>query len=226
MVRYTMEKLKSLFLDYKYAKNTNEKYYDIFDVDSTDFAQIKLSELNLSVRATNILNNMSLYTLEDILNFYPSKIACFEGCGRKTFKEINIALLKLLKGKEKIKQIKDAIDECEKVYNYFKTLADKIIIFDINEIKCLETSETLNVAAIELGIAFEKFIEDYSSTNRQKEIIRKRFKIDILPKCTLERISQDYNISRERVRQLINKELNRISSLNETLAKTNYFMKA
>ena len=58
MVRYTMEKLKSLFLDYKYAKNTNEKYYDIFDVDSTDFAQIKLSELNLSVRATNILNNM------------------------------------------------------------------------------------------------------------------------------------------------------------------------
>ena len=114
-----MEKFKLPFLDYEYAKYLKEKYYELLKVNSADFADIKLSKLNLSVRSINVLNNMSLYTVEDILNFYPFQLARFQGCGKKTFNEINICLLKFLKVENQFEQIIITLDGNESLYLFF-----------------------------------------------------------------------------------------------------------
>lgn len=218
-----MEKIKLLFYDYEYIKNTKDKYCEIFNVNSSDYTDISASNLKLSVRATNILNNMSLNTIEDILNISPSQFFHFSYCGKKTFKEINSSLLNFLKLNKEFEKTQSFIKEQEELFLFFENLSEKLIKFDFNEIKTFENIDGINIASIELCNTFEDFLLNYYSTKRRSEIIRKRFKIDYEGKCTLECIGQDYNISKERVRQIIERELNFISSRRKTPQKTKYF---
>ena len=104
--------------------------------------------------------------------------------------------------KEDAKQIQANLkNEFETNNEFFSELAEKLLNVDLLDFENIDSIDL----SVDLNFEFNKYINVCISQPRSCEILKKRLGMINIDKNTLEAIGEQYSISRERVRQIVEK---------------------
>ncbi len=194
------------------SNNTQDPFYIQHNVDPTKYADLKISQINMSTRARHRLQAMHVSTFSDLLFLKEQDLVKTPQLGSKTLFEINSIIQRVTTSTLPLTEIKELID--------FESIKQKSL-----EMQALIYSELMQINPVdrfdhiqkEEREAFEKQIILWARnlltivprlTDREKEIASRR----IAFKDTLNSIAIDYDISRERIRQICLKTIRKIHS--------------
>lgn len=180
----------------------------VFNIeDDVKLFEISIFSVLYGTRGVNGLANNGVKTLGGLLTLSINDLLTFKGLGEKSVAAI-CKQLSAFRGQnyEQIKSLqKDtalSYERCETNKVYFNNLKDILLCIDLEKIDDTDSFDM----CIALAIEFEKHISNCTKTSpRNGEILQKRLGLLYIEKNTLECISQAYGISRERVRQIVNK---------------------
>ena len=170
--------IDSIYLDYQsYINNNPTQSIEAEAHINSDFDL-------LSVRARNILKKLNITTREELKNYDIELIENAENCGKKTIKEIS-GFMNL-----------DQDSDVEKYEYIFKDLDTENIVVnrDVNE-ETINKYKTLGNELINIFYNWNKI------QNRNIEIFKKYIFSDL----SMQSIGDEYSISREWVRQIVDK---------------------
>jgi len=169
------------------------------------YSKTNLEEVPVSNRLYNGLKRNNINTLAELLLTSIEEISHYDFIGRKCLKElINIKLSLVFEGKTNFQDNKtNTIKTCLKTElnpNYYNITKN-----NYKELFTEEEYEQYLDFGIEIGNLTIAILKQ-NSTKRNNEIFKKRMNITSSKKNTLQDIATEYNITRERVRQIINKK--------------------
>jgi DNA-directed RNA polymerase alpha subunit len=219
-IKYELSQI-NLTLGTKLDKETN-LYKNIEEVDEykikhklkEEQLKILITEIrntNLSQRSVNGLLNIGCVQAADILKFQISDLKRMPNLGVSSIKEIELFLkdMNLEFNDELAPWNEEIIQEC-KVYFNNKKKNDYLNVKSYQNEKFLE-EEILRVLSLTVNASARK---NAVAKNKSLEILINRFGLDGSPPKTLEIIGQKFNVTRERIRQIIKSSLEKLKKLN------------
>jgi len=170
------------------------------EIEIEEILSYKIKELNFSIRTINCLRSKKVLCVSDLVKYSESQLLSIRNFGFKCLSEVINELkklgLELNMSFDNLNNIKNRKKfRLKPYYSIDKYLENKVIPNSLEE-------ELKNVTSI---------IKD----NRDKQIIMKYLGWDGEGKKTLESVAQDYEITRERVRQIYTKFKERLQTLKE-----------
>jgi hypothetical protein len=219
-IKYELSQI-NLTLGTKLDKET-DLYKNIEEVDEykikhklkEEQLKILITEIrntNLSQRSVNGLLNIGCVQAADILKFQISDLKRMPNLGVSSIKEIELFLkdMNLEFNDELAPWNEEIIQEC-KVYFNNKKKNDYLNVKSYQNEKFLE-EEILRVLSLTVNASARK---NAVAKNKSLEILINRFGLDGSPPKTLEIIGQKFNVTRERIRQIIKSSLEKLKKLN------------
>ena len=171
----------------------------------------EIRNTNLSQRSINGLLNIGCVQAADILKFQISDLKRMPNLGASSIKEIELFLKDMnLEFNDELAPWNEEIIQEYKVYFNNKKKNDYLNIKSYQNEKFLE-EEILRVLSLTVNASARK---DAVAKNKSLEILINRFGLDGSPPKTLEIIGQKFNVTRERIRQIIKSSLRKLKILN------------
>lgn len=218
----TLLLLEELIRQNKIKKNENLYFipYKVEDLKKYGLSNLLVKFLNENdVKLSNILEKNFALPFEVLPSKYNKVLEAFNKFRQDTnyilelTNENMITLIKKYFENEpfKIEQFIDKIEEC----GFLKNNLDDLISYAIENNILKKKNDIFSVVYPTLKQELEKI----NNKNFHKDMVIKK-----LSGMTLEQIGDEYGVTRERIRQIVTKELNKISTVSEEEYK-HYFIK-
>lgn len=165
-----------------------------------------LDQTTLSERSKNTLKNHNCFRVGDIIHLNKNELLRSHNCGIKSLREIENYLLELGVN------FGDTLEPWNE--NFINSIEAKIFQENklIKEEELIKTDQYLeNEINRIINEAVSKNFNE--KENKINDILNNRFGLDGTPAKTLEVIGQKYNVTRERIRQIQNIGLKKLSNL-------------
>lgn len=202
---------KDLNLDQSIAEKTDHIIRSKLTEEQIKILTTVIRNINLSQRSINGLLNLGCTYVGDILKFGISDLKKIPNLGVSSIKEIELFIKAInLEFYDEISPWdEETIHNC-KIYFDKKKKDEFTINKSFQNEKFLE-EEILRVLNLTVNSSVRK---DAVAKNKSLEILINRFGFDGSPPKTLEIIGQKFNVTRERIRQIIKSSLRKLKILN------------
>jgi hypothetical protein len=198
-------------LDQNVIKVSKNKIKHKLNDDQIKILITEIRNTNLSQRSINGLINIGCFYVADILKVEISDLKKMPNLGVTSIKEIELFIqgMNLEFYDELTPWDEQIIQECNLYFNN-KKKNDYLNIKSYQNEKFLE-EEILRVLSLTVNASTRK---DAVAKNKSLEILINRFGLDGSPPKTLEIIGQKFNVTRERIRQIIKSSLRKLKKIN------------
>jgi hypothetical protein len=202
---------KDLNLDQNITEKTDHTIKSKLTEEQIKILTTVVRNINLSQRSINGLLNLGCVYVGDILKFGISDLKKLPNLGTSSIKEIELFIKTInLEFYDELAPWNEEIIHNCKIYFDKKKKDEFTTNKSFQNEKFLE-EEILRVLTLTVNSSVRK---DAVAKNKSLEILISRFGFDGSPPKTLEIIGQKFNVTRERIRQIIKSSLRKLKILN------------
>lgn len=184
-------------------------------LDSDD---ILVSDLGLSVRSTNCLEKVDIFTVNQLSKLSLNELIEIQNLGRKSYEEVVAKMKELnkpLKNKDLSLEV-DNIDYPDINYNFIKSIRLIEDVFGNNVMRNFDEMRNQE---------FLKRLNNSLDTLKQpaKDILIARYGLITGENMTLQEVANIQNVTRERIRQSVERSLEKLRSKKHSKILRTYF---